>query len=610
MNCITQAYYTDEILENPMLALNIITKIPQFHLNMLTSFQFYRCRCFLTQKCKESSDSMKIMEFFDNFSSTKIKDMKFCETFGKLIYQLQDKKSKLSQLKLLTTSIVTSCAKLIKKYKFLIKSHPQALEIKKLYGTLLVNILGGSISGEHYLFDSRNAVYHDMQSIFPFSFHQRRCFFIISCAEDTFGKIIQYNDNFLKILSITPETAKELYIDNLMVPNLCKNLLKAIKKFIEKATTHKFLNDSGLPLLSSEGFLCEGIVNSELVTFKKNLNFVCSFDPLISKKREIALLNKYGIILGHSKGFAKYFVSDSNNILQKKFSNLVFEKIENDIIEDTIFPLSPKVKNINKKDLFGVYKKINFIGDRELKILYVTDSNEEVLSWKKNFEDFYKENEIDSFLKVTSEVIPSRVNLMSSEQGNNDTQQLLMGASNMSKSIREKSIESIKSDVQGITEVEIKSLKKAVFVLNMTKLVLFLSVISIQIVVMIISSIATLSYISLEVKHSNSLKPMINLGDIGYLVSGVSFILRYLDASIHGNYTAYYTYENVEDLLTVLKERKNVLSDEYNEWAYCPSSKIIKENIIPYWVYEKKPILRYSNLPNLLDVFLSSVKNI
>lgn len=260
--------------------------------------------------------------------------------------------------------------------------------------------------------------------------------------------------------------------------------------------------------------------------------------------------------------------------------------------------------------MFGVYKKINFIGDRELKILYVTDSNEEVLSWKKNFEDFYKENEIDSFLKVTSEVIPSRVNLMSSEQGNNDTQQLLMGASNMSKSIREKSIESIKSDVQGITEVEIKSLKKAVFVLNMTKLVLFLSVISIQIVVMIISSIATLSYISLEVKHSNSLKPMINLGDIGYLVSGVSFILRYLDASIHGNYTAYYTYENVEDLLTVLKERKNVLSDEYNEWAYCPSSKIIKENIIPYWVYEKKPILRYSNLPNLLDVFLSSVKNI
>ncbi|OMJ80482.1 hypothetical protein SteCoe_19231 [Stentor coeruleus] len=549
---------------------------------------------------------MKIIEFFDDFSSIKTKDINFCETLGKLIYQLQDKKLKLSQLKSLTASTVTNCDKLIRKYRFLIKAYPQASEIKKLYGSLLTNILGDPISGEHYLTESLNFVYNDTQYMNPFSFHQRRCFFIVSCAIDSFGKIIQCNNNFLKFLSITPEIAQELYIDNLIVPNFCNDPFKTIKKFIGETITHKVINNSGLPLLSHEGFLLEGIVNSELVSYKTNLNFVCSFDPLISKKREVALLNKYGVILGHSKGFAKYFVIETNKIIGETFSNFVYENIENNMIEDKIFPLSPKANGFNKKDLFGVLKKKKIIGNIEMTLLYLTNSDDELLSWKNNFEDFYKENDIDSIFKLASEVILSKTNLMSSEQGNNDTTQLLMGASYISKCNREKSIDSLKPDLQGITEVEIKSLKKAVFVLSMTKLVLFISVISIQILVMIISSIASLSYISLEVKHSNSLKPMINLGDIGYLVSGVSFILRYLDASIHGNYTAYYTYDNVNTLLSLLKERKNVLSDEYSEWSYCPSSRIIKEKIIPYWVYEKKPILRYSNLPNLLDLFLTS----
>lgn len=125
---------------------------------------------------------------------------------------------------------------------------------------------------------------------------------------------------------------------------------------------------------------------------------------------------------------------------------------------------------------------------------------------------------------------------------------------------------------------------------------------------MITFSIAILSYLYIESKDSNSLSNILNFGDICYILSHSSFILRYIDISIHKNYTSYYTFEYANNLLLTLESKKNLLINQYSKKSYCPSSKIAKENIIPYWKLENGPKLYYSNLPDLIETYLLNVK--
>lgn len=127
---------------------------------------------------------------------------------------------------------------------------------------------------------------------------------------------------------------------------------------------------------------------------------------------------------------------------------------------------------------------------------------------------------------------------------------------------------------------------------------------------MITFSISILSYVFLESNENNSLATIISIGDICYLLSQSSFVLRYIDVSIHSNYTAYYTFEDVYDLLLTLEDKKNQFMNLYKKHSYCTSSKIAVENIVPYWTIEKNPKLYFSNLPNIIDIFLLNVNTI
>lgn len=477
MNRITQAYYADEIIQNPILGLNIITKVQTSGFDISTNCQVHRCKNYLTKKAHLNSNSIKIIEYFNNFFSTKENDKKLCQILCKLVNQLQIEKLSLSNLKQLITGTVNDYKNLKEQYILLHKKNPDSLEIKDYYnGSLLARLLGDMKYGMKFFSLHKNI---DRQYAKPYNFQENRCFFVVSCTRCTLGKIINFDRNFLNFLSYTFESAKELYIENLIISEHCKNPNKTLKKFIDKSLTHQALINTVIPLLSSEGFLCEGIINSELISYKDTLYFVCSIDSLIYKYREIALVNKLGVIIGHSKCFAKLLGFDKKIMIGEAISEIMPEVFCKDICEDTIFSIKKIFNKTLNSELNGVLRK-TVLGKSEQLILYVTDSDQELNSWKNHFEEFYCENEFNDNNSFSFEST-----VLNSHALNNDRSCISsqVGINSLSKNKKEKEkekiIESNKSDSLATNTFELNSLKKAVIVLNVTKIVLLLSVITI-----------------------------------------------------------------------------------------------------------------------------------
>ncbi|OMJ68404.1 hypothetical protein SteCoe_34160 [Stentor coeruleus] len=583
-------------MKNPMLGLNIITKLHLSGVNISINFQIYKCKCYLIKKIYQNSNSIKIIEYFNSFANTKENDKKFCQETYKFTNQLQSGKFSLSDLKYSTNNLVKYYKIVKNQYKDVHYNNPDAVEVKKYYESFLLGLLGDrSYKPKAFISSHKNNENLDKLSSKSYAFQSRRCFLVISCDLDSFGKIVHYDENFKNFLGFKSDLMKELYVENLIVSDFCKNPHKAMRNFIEKTLTHQALVNTIIPLLSAEGYLCESLINCEYISYRGALNFICSIDPLTYKKREIALLNNFGVIIGHSKNFTKLLGFDRENIIGELVSEILIGINYRDLCEDQIFLFK---KSLNKSlyiEINGVLKKKR-LGKLDQLILYITDSDEELISWRNNYEDFYCEKEY-SITNYSCESNALKTIALNIERDQDDI--ATMGLDSLSKINKFRTIESYRLDVKSIPTFELKSLKKAVFVLNMTKVVLLLSIL-----VMIAFNIAILSYIYLESSDSTSLSNILNLGDICYLLSHSSFVLRYIDISVHENYTAYYTFEDANNILLMLESKKNLLINEYSRNSDYPSSKIIKESIIPYWKLEKIPKVYFSNLPDLLEIYL------
>lgn len=473
INCLTQAYYADEVMKNPMLGLNIITKIYLSGLNISINYQAYRCKCYLMKKVYRNSNSIKIIEYFNSLSSTKENDKKFCRKIYKFINQLQSEEFLLSDLKYSTNELVKYYKIVKKQYKDIYYNNPDAIEVKNYYESFLLKLLGDTNYKTKSFISHKNNENLDKLSAKSYAFQSRRCFFIASCDLDNFGKIVHYNNNFQKFLAFKSDSGKELYVESLIVSDFCKNPHKAMRNFIEKTLTHQALVNAIVPLLSSEGYLCESLINSELISYKNTLNFICSVDPLIYKKREIALLNNFGVIIGHSKNFPKLLGFDSGDIVGESVSEILIGINYSELCEDKIFPIKKPLNQCFYSELNGVLKKKS-LGKLQQLILYVTDSDEELMSWRNNYEDFYCEKEYNDSINHSCEsnTLNSYIN---AEKDQDDM--ATMGLDSLNKMSKGRTIESFRSDIKTIPTFELKSLKKAVFVLNLTKIVLLLSVI-------------------------------------------------------------------------------------------------------------------------------------
>ncbi|CAG9335766.1 unnamed protein product [Blepharisma stoltei] len=129
---------------------------------------------------------------------------------------------------------------------------------------------------------------------------------------------------------------------------------------------------------------------------------------------------------------------------------------------------------------------------------------------------------------------------------------------------------------------------------------------------MIGTNIGILAYIIEQVAHTNSLDIFNHLGQIMFYIGSAANLVRSISVEIEQgvfNLTrdSEYLNQTISEL-SVLQE--NVLSDK-SQWSYCPSSKIVIENIIPIWEFDMgNPYLKKYNLYDAMTNFIQHVNSI
>lgn len=87
----------------------------------------------------------------------------------------------------------------------------------------------------------------------------------------------------------------------------------------------------------------------------------------------------------------------------------------------------------------------------------------------------------------------------------------------------------------------------------------------------------------------------------------LALILRCLHVENAANISLIYSFDNAQEVLNDIKIHQDKLIKDYNSWSYCPSSKIIKEPIVPYWVLENSPVMKYANLHKVIELIIENV---
>ncbi|OMJ95621.1 hypothetical protein SteCoe_862 [Stentor coeruleus] len=626
-NCILQAYYCIDVLNNPSLGLNKIATVNHWGFDILENFQVYKCKQYTLNICKHVSEVLKLYNFFVDFHEVKNLDIKFCKQYSKFLSQILHKSPPLLKMKLFVKSLIHKMDLIRFFYESLIQRFPCSLEVKDYYGSFVLNILGDAESGQNYLNKSteRETCIAKIGTKNTFNFVSNRCFFVISGnskinykkkkdktsrpkPKDYFGKIIYFSKSFLSLLSFNEQTIKGIYLDHLLPVYLRKLHKGYMQKFIKNHVSQTVFDCYPLCLLDSNGYLVECCISSECIGAEGSLHFVCAIDPVGNCRRDFAIVDINGLILAHSKGFSA-LVRYENNHAEGHVINEFFDIFIEGFCDDKVISIIPKNEmNLAKNPIF-VMKKIVTIGKSSLIFFYISEEKENLLMRQtvrkkttetEKMKKKIKEKKIRSLIEEEKqEKDEKKVEIYSIKSNFIDSDR------DADTNLRSKH-SSHSTSISFLSTKETQSLKKSIRALNIAKLVLISSII-----VMIGSNIAITAYISKEVNHSNSLTAFTNLSNLAYALSQTALILRAIDLNYRTELFQVFTLQNATDNIELLKKYKNLLLTDYDSWSYCPSSNIINENVISYWdYYGSEPIIKYGSLTSIVGLIITKAQEI
>ncbi|OMJ90886.1 hypothetical protein SteCoe_6646 [Stentor coeruleus] len=592
LNIIIQAYYANDILKNPTLALNKIFYITNTGYNFFDNFQVYKCRRILEKICEESSETFRFFQYFLNFTSAKVADKKFCITYSNLLNYVCYEDIRMGKAKQEISNLVKTMKSLIKIYSSLIVRYPDSEELKDMYGLLLLKILSDRNQGRRVL-GKLSKIYRNFSMKIMktnYSFENTRCFLIVSGNQQTLGKVLYFDKNFLSFFSYPEEIALTLNLNSLIPYIFTKFHDSLLLNFLSKCTSHIIFQKSLLYMLDSQGFLFECIVSVECLGFNDSVNFVCAIDVLGPRKREFALLSLEGFIYGHSQCFCQTLEIPNKNISEKYLQEFT-----------TLIPIQQMIPNniikINSKSgIIGSILKERKLGSTTMIILYISTCPKEIESWADT-SSFYMKIEKTSNNEQEISPVKETVFIKDLPQNTNSSNGKTEDIFVTKKQNNPSYIQSL------LLKSELNASQKTIKSLKITRILLLLSILSI-----IVCNIAIISYIGKEVEHSNSLTALNNLNHLSFLLSQCAIIMRNFDLSFKTQRNALYTEEEFYNIIDELKKIQKHVLDDYNTWAYCECSEVIKKDVVIYWKIEKGFSVKYANLYKVVEYIIENAK--
>ena len=327
---IMKAYYCNDVLAESMLGLIKISRTRTTEFNIFMNYQIFKCKKILFDVCKESHEGLKLLLYFEEFKDIKKKDKQFIKFLYRMLKELLSHQPRLPYLKKYVLGTAIKMMVLENKYKTILKKFPNSVEVKEMYGSLLINLLNDKENGL-VVSEARVSGTNKFNKSFM-NFTKERCFLLASGEEKSLGQILFANHNLLNYLGISEEFLDEYNLNQFIPKFMQKHHNKALLNLIEKGNKFEGLTCKPPFLVDFQGFLLECNIHSEYVADGNTVNFISVIDPLYNLDRQAALISVDGVIQSHTKNFPGSIGSDKfsleDTLIQAKVPNLRLQDME------------------------------------------------------------------------------------------------------------------------------------------------------------------------------------------------------------------------------------------------------------------------------------------
>lgn len=591
-----QANYCQDILHNSSIAGLKVSQIKFSGLAFISNFQVFKCQQKLEKFNFQTNESLRLCLFLLKYDKVIKTEKHFCINYLELLNKSKNNSPQLSEIKRTLEVFHKKLNKILENYDFLAQNYPDSQIINKDLATFMIDILNDQDQGQIYM-NKLNQLLQKKKNdkkIDLFS-DPNACLMIVSGKIRNTGKIIFASPTLCSLLEVSYEEAKEHFIGDFIPKPYAFEHQKVLQNFAEN-TLNQFTYECATAVMcNKDGFLIECLVSTECVGYNSRVVFVTVIQPIIDDNCEIAILNDIGQIMSHSKGFPKLFGVESSKLncqlLSKFISQNDYTSLKNhesiayttslnpnksvflSLKPYSIFETPANLLRIEKEDLSSIVKNVKTPGT------FYLDQSNNITELKF---DIVEDNE---------------KNVLNSEENITANEKMHLGKSRFTSKTTSKSSSSFSTYIKNL-----KHFITVIRIFQCFKICLTLTIISV-----ILSLFVLLGYVYSEIIHATTLNSLLHIGSLYFDLSKLGFYARSLDLSNQFSTEYFFSQESFHVLIEDISYLNTQIRKDYDQWRYCPFSKIIKENIIDVWFQETKNSIIKENLIDIVDDVISNV---
>ncbi|CAG9317131.1 unnamed protein product [Blepharisma stoltei] len=587
------------ILKNERLARIKLSKIGHFESSFEGDIQEWRVFCWLVQrKCHSFPDTI-YLEYLKEFAIIKRQDERLCDFLIELQEEFSLKIPRVRKLEFIVGKACCSIENVNKGYKNLIEKYKN-VEAYENYISFLQNIMSN-----HEDADKINKKKNGLEVTIQRNENQNLenygknlAIILVTCADNSFGKIVYINDKAMNILGITLNHALDSPIWNFIPQPYDQLHEKWMKNFLHSSNTIEVYND-WLFLQDYKGFLIECNIMIKATAFHNSAYYLISFEQ-VAAKREMALITELGIIIGHTEHFSSTILHSEANLKCKH----ILKFLPGFDMQKANEPINLKIKD---QDRLIVYIQ-KMLKSTKLHIIFIINDEAEIKKIKENDnKQQIFHSETNEFENKNFEMIKFQYQFDKIFDGNKRSYLNESSTLDLSPALNENSFY---GDASSSTFSILKIKQSQDLALQTKKKLRILQLIFFLLIISAISSMAAiLVYVTSDIPLSTSPTIFTHLGELLYDLGLLADFSSALDIEIQANSQSLDTQKLENTILSLINIQNSIISD-FDDRKYCSAYDIATDHKIPLWNFEeKKPKISDENIYNMIGEFIYHGQN-
>ncbi|CAG9310505.1 unnamed protein product [Blepharisma stoltei] len=576
--CIWETNYCLYSIKNERLARVKFHKIFLLKSTVEGSYQEWVVAKHLGQNNTGAYEDIGTIYYFLELDHIKAMDRVLCYKLLDFWAEVYSSMPRIEKLNLLSSQVSETLDEVNKGYSTLVKKFPNRTACHELYGSLQIDILKKDEFGNKLLLKKESLYLKDLQEnrSTSLSFSDSNGFLVVSGEKSSFGIFVYANAIAANILGQSANSIIGSKLDNYIPEPYSTNHSKYLIRYIKNCLNPE-ISPVKSPILQTEkGYLVECSLEVHMVSLINHIYFVAIMRPVL-KQRECVLVSDKGEIYAHSARFLQYIQCEKPSVKNENISDLIpnlnFSQLKSQI---------PVLITHNGKPLLFVFIKL-IVKSHTLNLLLLIHNKSEINEWdngedewqQEHFENNLNGNQLlnvykgmESYQHSTGDMaynqedaeLLGKFEIKPNEQGNSNT------------------IASSHSSTR-IANACKKMKKSAQFALKAVNWTLIVSIFGV-----ILMNIGILIYILTEINHSSDLGKVEHIAVFMQEITNLAFRSRAIDLSTKYPDLDMAFYElSLNKSISILNSLRTAIAHDYSQWSYCPSSRIVKNEIIPMW---------------------------